>query len=191
MIVGKNVTLRPLDPGDLDWLSSWWNTAEYLLDNPGRWPSRPMDLERELRKKPNFDKGGKFAIVSSDPTDAGEALPLGYIHFLVPTRQEALFCYEIGYSILPEHRGSGYATQAGRLMVDQLFNSTRVFRIQAHCLSSNDASRQVLEKIGMIREGTLRGLCFAAGQQLDVEMLSILRSEWVDTPSYAGRFGQL
>ena len=48
-------------------------------------------------------------------------------------------------------------------------------------MSCNPASRRVMEKIGMIYEGTLRQDLFKDGKYYDIDRLSILRSEYYRT----------
>ena len=58
---------------------------------------------------------------------------------------------EIGYSILPEYRGAGYATEMARGLINWVFQNLSIARITAECLDDNIGSVKVLEKIGMQR----------------------------------------
>ncbi|EEM05058.1 MULTISPECIES: GNAT family N-acetyltransferase [Bacillus] len=55
---------------------------------------------------------------------------------------------EIGYSIVPEYQGKGYATEMAKAFVEWLERNEEVQTIQADCLTSNAASSRVLEKAG-------------------------------------------
>jgi ribosomal-protein-alanine N-acetyltransferase len=83
---------------------------------------------------------------------------------------------EIGYAIAPGERGKGYCTEAAQLMVDYLFLSKDVSRIQATTSIRNRGSQRVMEKAGLTREGTIRN--FARGARRDFYLYSILREEW-------------
>jgi len=83
---------------------------------------------------------------------------------------------EIGYFLAPNERGKGYCTEAAQLMVDYLFLSMDVSRIQATISTGNKASERVLEKAGFTREGTIRRT--ARGKRRDAHLYSILREEW-------------
>jgi RimJ/RimL family protein N-acetyltransferase len=86
---------------------------------------------------------------------------------------------EIGWTIHnPENRNRGYATEAVTALIDYLFKSFPINRIECSTATQNHASIRLAEKCGLIREGVLRGLVFVGGVYLDDMVLSILRSDW-------------
>ena len=85
---------------------------------------------------------------------------------------------EIGYVLIPTERGKGYCTEAVELMVDYLFLSKDIVRIQAVTHVDNKASQKVLDKVGFKKEGILRKSVFMMGVWADFYILSILREEW-------------
>jgi len=85
---------------------------------------------------------------------------------------------EIGYSLIPSERGKGYCSEAVQIMVDYLFLSKNVMRIQAQTDQRNIASQKVLEKSGFKKEGTLRKSFFLHGEWTDDYIYSIIREEW-------------
>ena len=56
---------------------------------------------------------------------------------------------EIGWILLPAYRGKGYATEAGRAMMDFGFLRMDAERVIAHCDVRNGPSRRVMERLGM------------------------------------------
>ena len=86
--------------------------------------------------------------------------------------------WEIGFTLIPSERGKGYGTEAVTIMVDYLFLSRDLVRIQATTDLKNKASQALLEKIGFKREGTLRKSYFMRGVWTDCYIYSILREEW-------------
>ncbi len=74
---------------------------------------------------------------------------------------------ELGYWIGRPFWGRGYATIAGAAMLDIGFNNLGLHRINAHHYTRNPASGRVLEKIGMVREGLLRGHMKKCGRYED------------------------
>ena len=72
----------------------------------------------------------------------------------------------------------GYASEAIMIMVDYLFLSKDLERIQAKADPENIASCKALEKAGFKREGILRKTFFCRGKWKDDCMFSILREEW-------------
>ena len=60
----------------------------------------------------------------------------------------------IFYSIEPEHRSRGYATQAAKALLEYAFTNAQVPYVNGGCYKDNLASYRVMEKAGMRRAGT-------------------------------------
>ncbi|MBR4360572.1 MAG: GNAT family N-acetyltransferase [Clostridia bacterium] len=56
---------------------------------------------------------------------------------------------EIGWILLPRCRGQGYATEAGKALMDAAFARMGAERVIAHCDARNAASYHVMERLGM------------------------------------------
>jgi RimJ/RimL family protein N-acetyltransferase len=81
---------------------------------------------------------------------------------------------DIGYALIPEHEGKGYATEASEAVLDYAMNTLDYNPIVGICLKNHKASIRVLEKIGLtIEKEYMEG---------DVEML-LLSGERVSTRS--------
>jgi RimJ/RimL family protein N-acetyltransferase len=61
-------------------------------------------------------------------------------------RPDAAGIVEIGYSILEEHQGNGYATEAARALIAWAFGHPEVRRVIAHTFPELIASVRLLEK---------------------------------------------
>ena len=86
---------------------------------------------------------------------------------------------EIGYAMSPGERGRGYTTEAAQILVDFLFLSRQLARIQATVDVENKASQRVIEKAGFAREGLLRNAFWSTkGMWRNVYIYSITRDEW-------------
>jgi ribosomal-protein-alanine N-acetyltransferase len=85
---------------------------------------------------------------------------------------------EIGYVIDTPERGKGYATEAVQILVDFLFLTRQLERIQAMIDTENKGSQRVIEKAGFSREGELRNAYWTRGKWKNAYMYSITRSEW-------------
>ncbi len=62
---------------------------------------------------------------------------------------------EIGYGILEEYQGCGYATEAVQAVVDWAFQHPYVTALEAETAPDNSASKRVLEKCGFIANGKI------------------------------------
>lgn len=60
---------------------------------------------------------------------------------------------DIFYSIAPQSRGRGYATQAARALLDYAFLKAGVEFVNGGCDKDNSASYRVMEKAGMLPAG--------------------------------------
>ena len=169
MLEGKTVNLRIIEKEDFSILSEWFNEPEF-------WGEYKLSFGFGQLSRENIEKwydkmlaeGGKwFFIEKKDGTK------VGFIEHHLSGNM-----LEIGYVLIPAERGKGYCTEAVQLMVDYLFLSKDVVRIQAVTHIENKASQRVLEKLGFKKEGILRKSVFIMGVWTDFYILSILREEW-------------
>jgi RimJ/RimL family protein N-acetyltransferase len=84
---------------------------------------------------------------------------------------------ELGYWIGVPFWGHGYATEAGRAVVRHGFENFKLNRIFAAHFEGNEASGNVLRKIGMKHEGCARQAIMKWGKVMDLEMYAILRED--------------
>lgn len=64
---------------------------------------------------------------------------------------------EIGYSVLPQYQGHGYATEMVDRLAEWALSHPSVVQVAAEIPSENLASRRVLEKTGFLAVGPGRG----------------------------------
>jgi RimJ/RimL family protein N-acetyltransferase len=64
--------------------------------------------------------------------------------------------WQLGYWLSPEAWGRGYATEAGRAVLDVARHALGLRRVLAHRYHDNAASARVLEKLGFVETGTSR-----------------------------------
>jgi len=74
---------------------------------------------------------------------------------------------DLGYAVHPDHWGKGYATEALRRILEFGFEELSLERIWATADVRNVASRRVMEKAGMEREGLMRHLLLVRGAWRD------------------------
>ena len=166
MLEGKNVNLKLEEKEDMKLVSEWLNNPDYWGEYlPLKQQSR-TEVEKEYDSQPQESKW--FIVEKKDGSKIGS---IGY--FLATGN-----LLEIGYSLIPYERGRGYCTEAAKILLDYLFLSKSVVRIQAHTDVRNMASQKVLEKTGFKKEGVVRKSLFARGEWRDMILYSILREEW-------------
>ncbi|WRS28958.1 GNAT family protein [Oscillospiraceae bacterium MB08-C2-2] len=85
---------------------------------------------------------------------------------------------ELGYFLLKEFWGKGYATETARALIALGFDQLGFHRVCASCNAANNDSAHVLEKAGMRHEGVLRAVRCKNGLWQDEIRYSILAEEW-------------
>ena len=89
----------------------------------------------------------------------------------------------LGYVLDDAAWGHGYATEAARALLGWAFETLDLNRVQAEADTRNAASARVLEKLGFVREGTLREDCIVNGEVSDSWVYGLLRRDWRTTSS--------
>jgi len=146
-------------------VAEWLNNPDYFGEfNPLMQLSR-AELEKRFNEKP--DEVNWFIIEKKDGTKIGS---IGHS----PVQRQ----FELGYAIIPSERGKGYCTEGVKIMVDYLFLSKDIERVQAHTDTRNKASQKVVENAGFRKEGIVRKAMFMRGEWRDLSLYSILREEW-------------
>ncbi len=85
---------------------------------------------------------------------------------------------EIGYVLNPAYHGQGYATEAVRAVMRFGFDELELHRIEAHYIEGNDASRRLMERVGMSFEGYARESMKIKGKFRTIGTCAILREEF-------------
>ena len=88
----------------------------------------------------------------------------------------------MGYCLDDAAWGHGYATEAARALLQWAFDTLDLNRVQAETDTRNAASARVLEKLGFVREGTLREDCVVNGEVSDSWVYGLLRRQWQPSP---------
>jgi RimJ/RimL family protein N-acetyltransferase len=173
LLEGKTVNLRVREKEDVDFLVECNNDIDFWGEyspiarqvSKSEWIKgidNPTDLEKAIEWK-------RFIIQKKDGTRIG--FMVTFVNY--PSGQMEFGCF-----LVPSERGKGYGTEATQLMVDYLFLSRNIVRIETLTNVRNKSAQRVLEKIGFRVEGTIRKRHLVRGVWNDYYILSILREEW-------------
>lgn len=91
---------------------------------------------------------------------------------------------EIGFIVHPDHQGLGFASEAGRAILDVAFHDLDLHRVIGRVEARNAASARVLEILGMRREALFVENEFVKGGWQSELVYAILQREW---PAARGR----
>jgi len=164
LLEGKLVNLKVVEKEDLSLLKEWRNNLDFI----GQYQSISQETMKDLEKQYSELADEKwFFIEKKDGTKIG---------FM--SHKPVFKTQEIGSALLPSERGKGYCSEAVKIIVDYLFLSKDIPRIQAHTEARNAAAQKVLENAGFKKEGTFKKEYFVGGEWRDSCLYSILREEW-------------
>ena len=164
MLEGKLVNLKVLEKEDLPLLADWSNNPEFFSDF---WFPQMSKTKWEKRYDSFTPDTKWFFIEKKDGTKVGTVF-----HFLNGNYME------IGYLLAPNQRKKGYGSEAIKIIVDYLFLSKELVRVQAITGVDNLASCNALENAGFTKEGTMRNSGFIRGEWKDGCLYSITREDW-------------
>jgi len=159
------VNLSIVEKEDLPLIAEWTANPDFLGEYVSLWQKSKAEWQKRYDNLLAEEKW--FFIEKKDGTK------VGFIqHFPIESFQD------LGYLLIPGERGKGYCSEAVELIVDYLFLSKDIVRIQAQTDVGNVASQKILEKAGFKKEGTIRKNEFIRGEWRDRCLYGILREEW-------------
>lgn len=85
---------------------------------------------------------------------------------------------EIGYEIHPSYWRKGYTSEAIKEVLRYSYQELGLNRIGAVVYLENEASSNLLEKLGFKKEGELRDYLFQNSSYHTINMFSLLKREW-------------
>ena len=137
---------------------------------------RAEEFERQVRARPralrpNVTGRFEWLVKAGDPPK-----PAGWISLRINERTPRVG--EVGYSLLAEARGNGYAAEALRAVVDEAFLGAELDEVQACIVPENGASRRVLDRSGFREERLLRSGAVIRGRHVDVLLFTLTRAVW-------------
>jgi RimJ/RimL family protein N-acetyltransferase len=166
--------LRPFDDGDVDALFALHSNAfvlRYWDAPPWTDRARAETFVATCRAMAQDGTGARLAV---DRASDGAFLGWCSLARWNPDFRSA----SLGYCYGEPSWGHGYATEAARVLLRWAFATLDLNRVQAETDTRNAASAHVLEKLGFVREGTLREDCVVDGVVSDSWVYGLLRREW-------------
>ena len=166
--------LRPFEDADVDALFALHSSAYVLRywDAPP-WSER-VRAERFIAACREMEEEGTGTRLAVDRTSDGAFIGWCGLTRWNPDHRSA----SMGYVLDAAAWGHGYATEAARALLHWAFDRLDLNRVQAEADTRNAASARVLEKLGFVREGTLREDCVVNGEVSDSWVYGLIRREW-------------
>ena len=145
-------------------LREWmpWAVDDYSNENAMDWIKRNRD---------GYAEDGQFnALILLDGRFMGT---IGFHDLDLKNKHAA-----IGYWVDQEYEGRGIITRCCRELIDYLFDSMELNRVQINCAVENLRSRAVPERLGFTLEGTLRQTEVLKDKSGNWAVYGLLKSEW-------------
>ena len=136
-------------------------------------PYNKSMAEKFIRMQAAAFKKGKAAIFAI--TLIADKCLIGAIGLTINREHKRA---ELGYWIGKPFWNKGYATEAGRAMLQYGFETLGLRRIHAGHFANNPASGRVQRKLGMVREGYERKHILKWGKEIDHVINAVLKSEY-------------
>lgn len=176
LLTGQMVRLTAMNAGtDAEAFARWDMDSEYLrqLDSDPRLPSPAKKIKEGIEKGQSEDPN---TIAFAVRTLADDRL-IGFVAFDGINWQHGDTFVAIGIGD-PAYRGSGYGTDAMRVMLRYGFLELNLYRIQLDTFSYNERAIRSYLKAGFVSEGRMRGMLLRNGRRWDLIYMSVLREEW-------------
>jgi RimJ/RimL family protein N-acetyltransferase len=132
-----------------------WNTEHFIqscgktgIDTPEK---ASQFIKNRVQADYNRNKHGQFLVSLKPHPDASlaESKLIGMVSLMKGEPPNAYTYPDIGYTILPEENGKGYATEAAIGLLDYARRELNIDGVFGFCSEGNTTSRRVLEKIGL------------------------------------------
>lgn len=170
-VVGEQLRLRKLRIDDIDDVFAY--ASDPAVSRYTLWRTHRNSAESKAYIKAVLDQyaAGDVAVWALERRADRVCIGTGGFVKWHPQHRRA----EIGYALARRYWGQGYGTEAAQLFIQFGFEQMRCHRIHAFCVPENIASWRVMEKVGMVYEGTLRGYVFQDGRPVDLRVYAIIR----------------
>ena len=172
LIKNMKINLLPIDNVDIDLLQKWQNDINIKYPLMGfRFPIQKQSIKSWLEEI-RIDNG-KTKVVYGIFDDKN---PLG----MIALQNIDYINSNANYGIYLGNKTSfnkGIGFEATMILLDFAFNGMGLHRIGLEVLSSNKNAINLYKKIGFILEGTKKESYFLNGKFIDIEMMSILKTQ--------------
>ena len=173
-ILTERLVLRRFAAGDLDAYHAYHSLPETARFLPGEAKSYTKSME-SVGKYANFvfEKEGDWICLAIEAADSPGLLGEVVLKWLPGCGQA-----EIGWSLAPEARGRGVATEAAGALLKLGFGELHFHRINAKLDALNTASAALCERLRMRLESTQVDKWHYKGRWATEVVYAMLESEW-------------
>jgi diamine N-acetyltransferase len=176
MIYGERIRLRAIERDDIPRFVEWLNDPEVIAGLVINLPMASWDETRwfeNLAQRPAEER--PLALDMSLPDGGWKHIGNVGLEGIEWMNRSAGFGIFIGEK---SFWNQGYGTEATHLTLKHGFETLNLNRIFLHVYETNPRAIRAYEKVGFVKEGSMREARYHNGVYIDVLLMSILRSEW-------------
>ncbi len=173
MLQSDNITLRALEPEDLDWLFHLENNTKLWEVSQTIAPFSKSVLRNYLNNaQDNIYSAGQLRLVIAD-LNSKENIGLIDLYDFDARNKKA----GVGIVILPEFQNQNYASKALQIIVGYAFTHLDLHQLFAHILSDNIKSIKLFEKNNFSLSGTKKDWILSNGLYKNQHIYQLIRNE--------------
>jgi ribosomal-protein-alanine N-acetyltransferase len=177
----QRLLLRPPMLGDWQkWAQVREDNRDFLTPYEPEWPEKCLDksfFQRRLAKQAkdwDEDRCYSFLIFKAD-----DGALIGGVNINNVVRGAAYFA-SIGYWLDRDVQGQGYMSEALAGIITFSFDTLRLHRINAACITDNQRSANVLKRLGFTKEGQAEKYLNIGGAWKDHTLFGLCAEHWPD-----------
>jgi diamine N-acetyltransferase len=172
---GERILLRPAERADLPTFVTWFGDADVIETLGARAPMSQAAEEAWFEELQAAQGNSRWHFVIC-LRSTGQAIGTAGLESVQAVNGNA----ELGIAI--GDRGcwdQGLGTETVEVLLDFAFGELRLERVYLYVMHFNERGRHVYERVGFRLEGTLREAFYRHGRRHDVDLMAILRGEWL------------
>jgi diamine N-acetyltransferase len=174
MLQSNSVYLRLLEQEDLKKRVEWVNNLEIRQTLMFDWPLSISKTEKWFQNQLMDDSKRNFSIIYKENQELIGMTGLIDINI---RHLRAQFYLTIGEK---KYQGKRLPDEIIPLVLDYGFFELGLNRIYLYTLNNNERARRVYKRNGFKYEGTLRKHHFCIGDYQDLQVMSVLKHEWLN-----------
>lgn len=144
--------IRDLEREDLDSMVALWTDPIVKREMGTYGPQVSEEVLPWIEDAISHNRAVPRFAHNSAIVESSSGLVTGWIGFGKPSKP-GIGDLDFGYSVLPEFRGRGYATEALSAVIEFCFAEVGANSVFGETMPANVASARVMEKVGMQRAG--------------------------------------
>jgi len=175
-LIGSKLTVRDLrvsDAPSLFTMLASHEVARFISPPPGTVEGFERFIEWTHRRR----EAGTYICFAIVPEGCEDAVGIIQVRQLDRSWETA----EWGFALGAPFWGTGAFSESARLVVDFVFGTIGVHRLEARATAHNGRGNGALGKLGAVREGLLRKSFLRDGEYHDQVLWSIVREDWVQS----------